>query len=52
MFYNLSIVDCGINWQVYKKAEAKEMAKGDDADMKKVDVPKYDIEDPGFAALV
>ena len=52
MFYNLSIVDCGVNWQVFKKAEAKELAKGADADMKKVEVPKYDIKDHGFNELV
>ena len=52
MFYNLSIVDCGVNWQVFKKAEAKELAKGADADMKKVEVPKYDTKDAGFAELV
>ena len=52
MFYNLSIVDAGVNWQVYKKAEAKELAKGEEADMKRVEAPKYDIKDPGFHELV
>ena len=52
MYYNMEIVDCGINWELYQKAKAKEEAKGEEADMKKVQVPKYDFSNAEFRELV
>ena len=36
MYYNMGIQDCSINWELFKKAEEKELAKGEDANMKNV----------------
>ena len=52
MYFNMEIVDCGINWEIYKKAEEKELAKGEDANMKNVAVPKYDFQNAEFKELV
>ena len=52
MYYNMGIQDCSINWELFKKAEEKELAKGEEANMKNVQYPKYDFNNAEFRELV
>ena len=52
MFFDMSIVDCSVNYQIFCKAKEKEEAKGDEADMKKVAFPQYDTDDETFKEIV
>merc|ERR1719163_1979282 len=52
MFFNMKITEAGVNWEVFRKALAKEEAKGDEGDVKKVKRPEYDPEDPDFAHFI
>lgn len=51
MFFDMSIKDCGVNWELFKKAEKKENDK-EEPDMKKVTFPEYDVTNEGFKILV
>jgi P-type E1-E2 ATPase len=42
LFFNLKVSDASINWEIYKRLAAVEMAKGKDANMKNVQQPGYD----------
>ena len=52
MFFDMNITDCSVNYQIFCKAKEKEEGKGDDADLKKVTFPKYDIHDESFKEIV
>ena len=53
MFFDGRIVDCSVNWQVYQKAKAKELAKPEkDQDINKVAKPEYTMNDAGFKLMV
>jgi magnesium-transporting ATPase (P-type) len=52
MFYDLRSIDCSVNWEIYKRLEAMEIAKGAEGDLKKLAKPQYDVEDDGFKTLV
>ena len=48
----MGIQDCSINWELFKKAEEKELAKGEEANMKNDQYPKYDFNNAEFRELV
>ena len=51
MFYDGSMTDCAINWQLYQN-ELRKNEKREEKEKKKVDVPEYDVKDPGFMQMV
>ena len=52
MYVNKKVIDCGINWEIYKLLNDIEVKKGDLGNPKNVATPKYDVEDPMFRTLI
>jgi hypothetical protein len=52
MYVNKKVIDCGINWEIYKRLYDIEIKKGESGLPKNVAAPKYDVEDPMFRTLI
>lgn len=53
MFLDAKVLDCSVNWQIYKKAYAREMEKDEaQRNLKKVPTPGYDIHDAAFFEIL
>lgn len=52
LFYNLKSIDASVNWEIYKKLEEIEIAKGTDGNLKNVAKPAYDTTEAMFRILV
>lgn len=50
MFVDRKVLDCGVNYQVFKNDLAKATEKGEDA-VKRLKKPAYDINSMGFRLL-
>jgi sodium/potassium-transporting ATPase subunit alpha len=52
IFMNGEIIDAGVNYEIYKRLEEKEKAKGDKANMESLTKPSYLYNDLTFRALM
>lgn len=53
MYFDGSIEDCSVNYQLYIKSKEVEEAKPEkDRDEKKILKPRYDVNNPGFKEMV
>ena len=51
MFFNGSVVNCSVNYEIFKRLEEKEKAKAE-PNMKNVSAPQYDTENEVFKTFV
>lgn len=52
LFFDLKSVDASVNWEIYKRLEKIELAKGENGNIKNVQKPAYESEDLAFLAIV
>lgn len=52
IFIKGEVVDCGINYEIYKKLEEMEEKKSATEGKKRVQEPKYNVNDPVFKCFV
>jgi sodium/potassium-transporting ATPase subunit alpha len=52
LFFNGSVVDASVNWEIFKRLEEKEIAKGADGNVKNLQQPAYDTTDGVFKTFV
>lgn len=52
LFFNGSICDAGVNWEIFKRLEEIETKKGADGNLKGLQQPQYDNKDGVFRVLV
>lgn len=52
MFYDGKVKDTSINYEIFSNALNREKEKGENANLKNVQHPDYDITDPGFRNMI
>jgi magnesium-transporting ATPase (P-type) len=52
IYYDDKEVDARVNWEMYTRLKQKLLDNGDQKGVGQDKEPKYDVEDPGFIALV